>query len=493
MRAKLQPTDPDHRVAPTGRRLVLADVFRQDPAYAALLGFAFCSGFSLPLARVALLVALAFTLRDVVRNHRTWRSPATGWAWIGFLGVAVVTTAIIAATNTDELIIPHRGLGKINKLLWFLAIPLVPAVVNSRERFFQVVAVFALGTGVEALRVLLLHTTGAWIQVTLPLPGDRSPVSAAGERLIAVTDTLRLTERLRDWIVDPWRARTFNDALAKLSGMATAQRLMVGALASLGLTLSVAKAPDRVMLRRFGLLTLLVLAGLVVALKRGPWISTLLVAVPLLMAGLGLRRTLPALCLAVALVAALPAARGRLAELPREFEYRRGGRALMWMQVVPGCRRDHPWGVGFRGLTNEAMRRHARHVEQRQNHVHSNPLQILVELGWQGLAAYVVWMLLALRDSARLLSRGGGWRLQSASSAGGGLPANGWKPSDGLLRSVPLAMIAALILNGLVEYNFADGELVLIYGMAMGLAAVRLAPPESEMAAELHLPTDPRN
>lgn len=453
------PADPPRPPDPTDRFAA----FRRDPAFGALLAAAFCVGFSLPLARVAVLAALVLTLRDVFRGRRRWRFPATGWAWVAYLLVAIVTTALVAATNTDDRILPHKGLSKLPKLVWFLALPVVPTLVDSRDRFRRVVTAFVLGTGIEALRVLVGNTLGAWIQVTLPFPGDPPSSSPAPARLLSITDALGLTEALRDWTLKPWRAPTYNATLAKLSGMASAQRLMAGSVAALALALDAARGTGRYAKRRSVVLALLLLAGLLVALKRGTWIATALVAVPMLGAAFGLRRTLPALLLAAALVAAFPAARGRLAELPTEFTYRKGGRALMWMYVVPGCRKDHPWGVGFRGLTYSAMRRYARRVEPNQNHVHSNPLQILVELGWQGLAAYLAWMALGLRDGVRLARTRRG-------------PGTAWEEDDRFLRTVPLAVLTTLILNGFVEYNFADGELVLIYGLALGLAATRLPP-----------------
>ncbi len=423
-----------------------------EPAWRALLAAAFCTGFSLPLARLALAAALALTLRDVFRGRRRWCFPASAWGWLAYLLVALVTSALVAATNEDPLIVPGRGIGKLTKLAWYFAIPLVATLVDSRKRFADVLLAFAFGSGIEALRVLLLNVPGAWLQVALPFPGEPHAAAGAPARLLAFCDRLGLTERLRHWIAEPWRARTYNAALAKLAGMATGQRLMAGFLAALGLWLQARREAAPRGARRLAALTLLLLAGFLLALKRGPWMSALLVAVPLLAAGLGLRRTLPALALALVLVAALPAARERLADLPSELSFDKGGRALMWMHIVPCCRRDHPWGVGFRGLTNEAMRRYTRRVEQRQNHVHSNPLQVLVELGWQGLAAFLAWMALGLRDALRLAFRGG-------------------SPQTLPLRALPLALFAALALTGIVEYNLADGELVLVYGLALGLAA----------------------
>lgn len=442
-------------------RSVLAAA-RRAPAYAALLIAAFCAGFSLPLARVALLATLVLTLRDVAKGTRAWRFPVTGWAWGTYVLIALVTTGVIAATTSDPLIVPCKGLGKLDKLLWFLAIPLTPTLVDSRGRFLLIAKAFALGAGVGALDTLVVNTAGAWVQVTLPMPGDAVSGDGAPAYLQAVTDAVGVTGLLREWTLHHWRARTFNDALAKLGGMAAAQRLMVGLVASLGLALQARRAGERTSVRRWFALTLLLAGGLVVALKRGPWLSALLVATPMLAAGLGRRRVVLALLVGVALVLSLPAARSRLAELPTELTFDKGGRALMWKHIVPCLRRDHPWGVGFRGLTNDAMRRYTRRVELYQNHVHSNPLQILVELGWQGLVAYFVWMLLGLRDGVRLAARA-----RASPEA--------WHDADALLRAIPLAMLAALILNGFVEYNFADGELVVLYGLAMGLAAVRLS------------------
>ena len=43
--------------------------------------------------------------------------------------------------------------------------------------------------------------------------------------------------------------------------------------------------------------------------------------------------------------------------------------------------------------------------------------------------------------------------------------------STSVIRFVPLAMLSTLILYGLIEYNLADAEVVLLYALAMALGS----------------------
>lgn len=135
----------------------------------------------------------------------------------------------------------------------------------------------------------------------------------------------------------------------------------------------------------------------------------------------------------------------------------------MWVRIAPVLIREHPWGIGWRSLTAERMQQIAAdqgiHVEKERNHLHSNPVQILVALGWLGLALYLAWMVRSTLDGAALF--------RSAMST---------RPGGELLAALPLLMLVALLLNGLIEYNFADGELVLVYGMLMGIMGRRTLP-----------------
>ena len=128
----------------------------------------------------------------------------------------------------------------------------------------------------------------------------------------------------------------------------------------------------------------------------------------------------------------------------------------MWTQVTPALFREHPWlGIGYRSLTNEMMRKVAPEVERNRDHLHSNLCEVLVETGLIGLGLYLLWMGAALWDAARYA-----WR-----SRRGGIV------TDRALSLALVLMFLGLLGNGLVEYNFADAEIVLAYGLVMGLAA----------------------
>ena len=458
----------------------LATIFLRsvpDAAYAALAASAFCTGFSMPVARIFLAVAFVFALRDASlgRIRLRWTAPVAGWA--AYSALAIVVTAIVAATLPEgALIAPAKGLCKTEKLLWFAGALLLPAYATTRERFRTILAAFAAGSGLYAAAILMGHPIGAWLQHTIPFPKRPPDPGTASAWLLSVTDALGLTQRVRDWAVSPWYPRTYAQALGKLAGMGQAQRLMAAALVSLGLWLSrragepapvpsaFADAPSRYgalvarLLRATASLwwTALLFAGLVITLKRGSLIVFLLVASVPVLRRVSWKRVVPVAVLALALAFALPPFRHRIAQLPDEFRFTKGGRVLMWTDLAPAMHRAHPWGVGFRGLTYPSLRyatENGWRLERNQNHLHSNIAQVTVELGFLGLAVYLAWMALSLRRASRRAGRGDA------------------------VSALPLLLLTSLFLNGLVEYNLVDGETVLIYGLAMGLAATPKDPP----------------
>ena len=125
----------------------------------------------------------------------------------------------------------------------------------------------------------------------------------------------------------------------------------------------------------------------------------------------------------------------------------------MWCRVVPFLIHAHPAGVGYGCLTNDMMREAYRKVEPNRNHVHANWGEVLVETGWLGLGLYLLWMGKALLDGIRMI---GGTRMAA------------WK--DRAVGVAVLLMFVGLLLNGLVEYNFGDTELMFVYAVLMGLA-----------------------
>ena len=112
-----------------------------------------------------------------------------------------------------------------------------------------------------------------------------------------------------------------------------------------------------------------------------------------------------------------------------------------------------------------------RRIELNQNHMHSVPMQSFVDFGYAGLLAWLFWTMLGLRATARLA------RLARRPAPGSSLP-------ETACFAAPLAMFAALVLYGLVEYNLADSEVVLLYALAMGLTGPSLlrAAPDPDAA-----------
>ena len=131
----------------------------------------------------------------------------------------------------------------------------------------------------------------------------------------------------------------------------------------------------------------------------------------------------------------------------------------MWFKVAPRLIHERPFGIGYGALTNRIMRYADRHVEPNRNHLHSNIAQVLVETGWIGFALYAAWMLASLRDHIRWLARARGES----------------KPAQTVAFAF-LLLFGGLLLNGLVEYNFGDTQLMMLYAIVMGISARQALP-----------------
>jgi O-antigen ligase len=126
--------------------------------------------------------------------------------------------------------------------------------------------------------------------------------------------------------------------------------------------------------------------------------------------------------------------------------------------------RQHPvLGLGPGGVKRE-YRNYAlpEAVKKRTGHLHNTPLQILVERGVLGLAAWV-WIWAAFyAHGIRLLRR---------------LPSEARQ--ERALVAGSLAAIAGFLIAGLSEHNFGDSEVVLVAWALMALpwAAEKKASP----------------
>ena len=208
-------------------------------------------------------------------------------------------------------------------------------------------------------------------------------------------------------------------------------------------------------LRRLGVPWLLMLWGLITTYTRGAWIGfaagVLMVAGTirrgrwLLVAGL--------LALAGAALLAPPELRHRVLSMADPEEAGVRERVYMWKSGFAMWRERPLLGVGPGGVKRDYSRYALPEAfKKRTSHVHSTPLQILVERGLLGLAAWL-WIWVAFfRHAIGLLRR---------------LPEPA-RPERALVAG-SLAAIVGFLVGGLSEYNFGDSEVVMVAWALMAL------------------------
>ena len=357
-----------------------------------------------------LALALVFTVAHLIRDRRLPVIPPV--AWFGLLHILVLVTVTVLGPYSE------LGVPKLRKLLWFLGIPVAATLVNTPRRLSGVLGSFAAGTGVLCLERCI------WM-----------PMQAHA-------------------LVGNGQAESLTSGLVGLGSMTDGQVFMLGIVVTLGFIVVCRGAGWTY--TWWAILLLLQAAASLVNFKRGSWIvGTLLVLVLL-----GMKRKFGLLVLVVlVLVSALavPAVRQRISGIREEFHY--GERWMMWWRVAPKLREKHPWGIGYRTLTPNAImkRAPAGTISPGRDHLHSNWVQTLVDAGWLGLLTYLLWMGWGVADGVRLLRKTGEHPEAERTSA-----------------LVLLLMLVGLILNGLVEYNLGDAELVVLYGIIMGCTAAGL-------------------
>lgn len=445
---------------------------KEDPSWAFFLAFAFLAGVSMPLARIAMVLSLAFSLAKTSRR-RMFRFTASMAGWCIYLGLALVVTLVCVYTLNDPELDPAGGLKRLPKLLWYAGMLIPVMQVDSRARLLSTLKALVLGCALSALFVIFVHPVMAWIQLVFPTDVELAAGSAspAGMWWYNLFDALGSADAVTKWIYSPFKASNAEEAIIKLGTMQAAQRFMVAFPAALCLFFEAKRIQDpaarRSAVRFMGWMMVIIALGLFGTYKRGPIMACAFVSLGLALFRLTPKQavlTVVALAVVVGgLFASVPALRLRFSQLPDEFNVRRGGRTMMWTRIVPTVHAEHPWGIGFRSLTYEKMKRITNNgVEWNQKHVHSVPLQSFVDFGYPGVAAYLAWMILAFSATGRLARCA-----RRSPGAGDSLP-------ETMAFAAPLAMLAALFLYGLVEYNLADSEVVLLYALAMGLSTPTL-------------------
>jgi O-antigen ligase len=213
--------------------------------------------------------------------------------------------------------------------------------------------------------------------------------------------------------------------------------------------------PGVLELRRLGAPWLVMLGGLVATYTRGAWIgfaAGVLTAAAtvqrgrwLLLAGLVL--------LAGGALAAPPELRHRFLSMADPEEAGVRERVYMWKSGLAMWRERPLLGIGPGGVKREYSRYAVPEAfKKRTGHVHNTPLQILVERGLLGLAAWM-WIWVAFLTHAIGLL----WRLPEEAG-----------PERALVVGT-LAAIVGFLVGGLSEYNFGDSEVVMVAWALMAL------------------------
>lgn len=188
----------------------------------------------------------------------------------------------------------------------------------------------------------------------------------------------------------------------------------------------------------------LLLAALLVNLKRGPWFGFF--AGSLLLVGFYGRRYLIPVAVGLALIPlGLAPVRERLAESASHF-FIAGGRAEIW-DIGRELATRYPLGIGYD--CSPVLTRFSEEIPMNLTHFHNNLLNLVVENGWIALAIFVWWLLRTL--------------------------AVGLRQPCGSVESIQRVSIACAFLAcqiaGLVEYNFGDAEVFLIALPLLGTLA----------------------
>ena len=246
-------------------------------------------------------------------------------------------------------------------------------------------------------------------------------------------------------------------------------RLFVGSLTESGqlalvlplslafvLATSTAKNYDRSARTRLwmaGLVIPLLVLALIFNLKRGPWLGCL---VGCAIVFIKLRPRLTGVFLTASILVALmvPAVRQRLAESPQNF-FIAGGRSAIW-EIGAEMIVRYPLGIGFQN--SPILRQFDHSIPENLKHFHSNYINIAVETGLIGLAAFLLWIFSLLKVA---------WRYAG----------------DDAVALGTFAAILSSQIAGLLEYNFGDSEIKLIYFVLAGMLLSISKQRDSQLAA----------
>jgi len=251
---------------------------------------------------------------------------------------------------------------------------------------------------------------------------------------------------LYDFVDFPLQIRG-GEQFVDVGNMTSPQFYMVGIMLWLGLLGS----KSTTIHKWFWICLPIMTAGLLMHQKRGVWLAcaaaigcwTLWTRKWKIMVG----------CAVLGCVAlTFPFVQTRLGQLRDVIQPTHGGRMILWNEVAPRMFEEYPLGMGFNGSKYEDFREilpSTFHMEVGLRHLHNNFLQIRLELGWQGVLFWTAWM---------------SWMLFRAFRSS-------WSSEAEVATAVAFALLA-LYLNGLVEYNFGDSEVLKVFLLLFGCVDV---------------------
>ena len=316
---------------------------------------------------------------------------------------------------------PDLALDKSMKLFWFLGLPAAATCITDTTRLRNLIGAFAGGSSLLALVVLVMNPINAKQAMDTGEPGTTGA----------------------DGLPD------YQTSLIHMGSMTDGQILMIGIIATLGLFVicRLEKSGGWLWLA----LTLVQGMAFVLNGKRGSWICLILIVGLVLLLARRWKILISGAVL-LGLILCIPMVQDRVVQLKTEMSEGKGGRMYMWKTVLPSMRAEHPHGVGFGAMTPEMLKKHGENVEPNRNHLHSNFAQTLAETGVPGLVIYCGIMLWGLYRGLALY-----WRSRTSSM------------EISICAIVMVLMLIGLILNGLIEYNFGDTELLILYGVILGV------------------------
>lgn len=188
----------------------------------------------------------------------------------------------------------------------------------------------------------------------------------------------------------------------------------------------------------------LISCALLVNLKRGPWLG-LFVSSIVAMIVLAPRLVPLALAGLTLLAVSVTPIRDRLEESYSHFTIT-GGRQVIW-EIGTELSLRYPLGIGFQN--SPVLRQYSSEIPPELRHFHNNFLNVLVEGGPLGLGAFF-WLVAAM--ISRTFSSGKALR----------------RAPDSILAFGCCLGIIAWQTAGLVEYNFGDTEVVLVFVVLTG-------------------------